>query len=394
MTLLEEVTKAAAAAERPRPRSQAEFPVVLNPEFSLVNLKPKAENPNPASLVCPLTPWKVSEADAALASAIFSFSDGLRFKLKEGKRFGQNEFLRILTPFLEQVLQIAGVSAGVAPSDRSYVKVLIERVGGLLGKEASSLVLDACLMFELWELVECMIVRGIVDRASYGDVILRLMLKRRSDLICLCISHATDIRVTELLCVLRYFCCPPKDAFPSMARVRKEWESQGMLAIRMAGDKNQRAIESDVAVDAAILLMVAYDEFLAPEICLHYLLASSSIDEAVLSSAISKLNDEEVSSLIRYLGKWLKKYERFPQACPCPKALSSFELGALVWVPKLEDVVRWVGLILDVNFSSLVLHPEFHEELRLIQTVVASLAGEAKASSSLANIVDGMMNAS
>lgn len=49
--------------------------------------------------------------------------------------------------------------------------------------------------------------------------------------------------------------------------------------------------------------MIAHDEFSVSELCLHYLLASSNLDEVVLSSCISKLNGSEIMSLIQYLGK-------------------------------------------------------------------------------------------
>ncbi|XP_022962767.1 uncharacterized protein LOC111463156 [Cucurbita moschata] len=107
--------------------------------------------------------------------------------------------------------------------------------------------------------------------------------------------------------------------------------------------------------------MIAHDEFSAQELCLHYLLASPNVDESILSSALSKLNHEEMISLIRYLGKWLKKYERFPHA------VTVLGLKACDWVPKLDDVVRYVGLMLDQNFSSLVLLPDFQEELKSME---------------------------
>ncbi|KAL9460005.1 hypothetical protein AB3S75_003246 [Citrus x aurantiifolia] len=115
---------------------------------------------------------------------------------------------------------------------------------------------------------------------------------------------------SELLCILKYFLCPLKDAYGSMGSVRMEWESQALLAIEKASDENPSRKKLCLAKEASILLMVAHDGFLVSELCLRYLLASSNIDEVMLSSAISNLNG---MSLIRYLGKWLKKFETFPQ---------------------------------------------------------------------------------
>ena len=80
----------------------------------------------------------------------------------------------------------------------------------------------------------------------------------------------------------------------------------------------------------------------------------------------------------------------FPQAVPCPKASSVLGLKACDWVPKLEDIVRCLGLMLDENFSSLVLHPGFHEELNFIVGFVASLATEAKLSCTVANVIGNL----
>ncbi|KAA8517272.1 hypothetical protein F0562_017565 [Nyssa sinensis] len=124
--------------------------------------------------------------------------------------------------------------------------------------------------------------------------------------------------------------------------------------------------------------------------CAYYHDFPCTIFSVILSSSISKLNGSEMKSLIRYLGKWLKKYERFPQAGPCPKASSTLSLKACVWVPTLVDIVKCLGLVLDEHFSSLVLHPEFHEELRSVVGVVNSLALEARIYCSIANVIENL----
>ncbi|KAG9141090.1 hypothetical protein Leryth_001605 [Lithospermum erythrorhizon] len=58
-----------------------------------------------------------------------------------------------------------------------------------------------------------------------------LIEKRRSDLVVLCLKNLSDISVYELMCVLKYFLAMPKDGIRSMGDVRKEWESQALLAI-------------------------------------------------------------------------------------------------------------------------------------------------------------------
>lgn len=392
MTLLELITKAASGDNLTD--SESEYPVTLNPDHILQNLKPKQEDGDPLSLVCPVTGWQVSQTDSQLIDLVGKFSNNLKQKLKDTNKFDRNAFFEILDPFLEKVLQIIEISVGVSRKHRKYTEVLIENAGTFLGKDVTSLILEACVALNLWELVKCMIICGIVDHSCYSKLIFNLLLKRRSDLVCLCIKHAPVLHVDELVCILKYFLCPPKDALDSMITVSKELESQGMSAITKASDKNLTEKEVGVARDAAILLMVAYDGFTISELCLHHMLAVANIDEVMLSSAISKLNGEEMASFLSYLEKWLKKYEKFPQACPCPQGSSMLGLWACDLVPKLEDVVRCLSLVLDTNFSSLVLHPEFHRQLTSMHGLVSSLAAEARLCCSLDNTIESLMNAS
>ncbi|KAJ4973381.1 hypothetical protein NE237_006555 [Protea cynaroides] len=181
-----------------------------------------------------------------------------------------------------------------------------------------------------------------------------------------------------------------KEAYSSMAKVRKEWESQALLAIDKVASEILTGKKSSLAKQASILLMIAHDGFSASELCLHYLFASSNLDELTLSSSISKLDGSEMLSLIRYMGKWLRKYERFPQAGHCPTAASVLGLKACDWVPSLESIVKYLGLVLDEHFSSLVLYSEFHEELRSMEVVMKSLGLEARLCCSLANVIENL----
>ncbi|XVF09127.1 hypothetical protein REPUB_Repub07fG0064400 [Reevesia pubescens] len=383
MTLVDVITKAAAANTEPL-SSQADHPIVLNPDDIFLKLKPDVENPNPTSLVSRLTGWEISSTDAKLVDLSKKFYTKLNRKLKAIHNFNKEEFLGILNPFLEKIREKGGIFIGVDSNDSGYTLVLLEKVGFLMGRDVLSLVLEACISLEIWELLEVLIVNGLVDHSCYSNLVVDVAAKKRSDLLCLCVKHARNLGSSELLCILKYFLCPPKDGYISMGNVRKEWESQALLAI----EKARLGKKSRLAKEASILLMVAHDGFSDAELCLHYLLASNNIDEVILSSSLCKLSGKEMMNLIRYLGKWLKKYERFPQAIPCPKASSAFGLKACDWVPKLEDVVKCLGFVLDENFSSLMLHPEFHEELKSIERVVSSLAFEARLCCLMANVIE------
>ncbi|XP_022727761.1 uncharacterized protein LOC111283450 [Durio zibethinus] len=382
MTLLDVITKASANTEPLC--SQADHPIVLNPDDVLLNLKPEVENPNPTSLVTPLTGWGISSTDAKLIDLSKKFYTKLNRKLKDIHNFNKEEFLGILNLFLEKIREIGGIFIGVDSNDSGYTLVLLEKVGFLIGRDVLSLVLEACISLEIWELLEVLIVNGLVDHSCYSNLVVNVAAKKRSDLLCLCVKHARNLGSAELLCILKYFLSPPKDGYVSMVNVRKEWESQAFLAI----EKARLGKKSRLAKEASILLMVAHDGFSDPELCLHYLLASNNVDEVILSSSLGKLSGKEMMSLIRYLGKWLEKYERFPQAIPCPKASSALGLKACDWIPKLEDVVKCLGFVVDENFSSLILHPEFHEELKSIEGLVSSLAFEARFCCLMANVIE------
>ncbi|XWS51093.1 hypothetical protein CRYUN_Cryun12cG0146600 [Craigia yunnanensis] len=382
MTLLDVITKASTNTEPLS--SQADHPIVLNADDIFLNLKPEVENPNPTSLVSPLAGWGISPTDAKLVDLSKMFYTKLNRKLKDIHNFNKQEFLGILNPFLEKIREKGEIFIGVDSNDGVYISVLLEKVGFLMGRDVLSLVLEACTSLEIWELLEALIVNGLVDHSCYSNLVVNVAAKKRSDLLCLCVKHACNLGSSELLCILKYFLCPPKDSYVSMVNVRKEWESQALLSI----EKARLGKKSRLAKEASILLMVAHDGFSDAELCLHYLLASNNVDEVILSSSLGKLSGKEMMNLIRYLGKWLEKYERFPQAILCPKASSALGLKACDWVPKLEDVVKCLGFVLDENFSSLMLHPDFHEELKSIEGVVSSLAFEARFCSLMENVIE------
>ena len=384
MTLLEVIIKASANTESLA--SKSEYPIVLNPDDVL--LRPKLEEPNPTLLVNPVIGWQISQTDSEVIEMGKKFYTKLKWKLKNPIDFDKDGFLLILNQFLEKIRDKVGVSIGIDSSESGYTRAWIERLGSLMGKDVAGLVLDGCVDFEIWDLVEILIVNRVIDHSCYSNLVNILVAKKRSDLLCLCIKHASDLGASELLAILKYFLCPAKDAYGSMVDVRKEWEKQALSAIEKASERSVMGKKARLAKEASILLMIAHDGFSASELCLHYLLASSNIDSVILSSSIGNLNGKEMMNLIRYLGKWLKKYEQFPQAIPCPEASHKLGLKACSWVPKLEDVINCAGLVLDEKFSSLILHPEFHEELRSMGEMVSCLASEARLCCLMADVAD------
>lgn len=388
MSLLEKITKASSAAA---PLDyDSDYPIVLNPEPVFLDLEPENEDPVDKTLVKRVNGWKISQIDSEIIQLGQSFFKKLKRKMKNTNSFTKDEFFEMFNSFLEKNGEKFGISVNFDKLEEGYTVKLVEKVGFLMGSDVRGLLLEACVVLELWDVLESLIVNKLVLHSCVWNLVNNLIQKRRSDLIVLCVKNLTDIQTYDIMSILRYFLCPSKGGYENMVSVRKEWESQALLAVEKVSDKSLSGKKMSVARDASLLIMVAYDGFSVSELCLHYLLASKNVDEVILASCISKLNGSEMMSLIRYLGRWLKKYERFPQVIPCPKASSLLGLKICEWIPSLEDVVKCLSLVVDEHFSSLVLHPEFHEELRSLGGLASSLAVESRLCGSLANLTESL----
>lgn len=382
MTLLE-VIKNASVDSRSR-HLPLEYPFVLDSDSILPKLKPKIKDINSSALIKPLIRWKIPKTDAKLIKINKIFFDT---RHKHVRNLDKARFMSSLFSHLEGIRREVGVLIDVDPGRSDFIRILIDKLGVFMGKDVAGLLLDASVSLRLSEVVEALVVNDIIEHSCYSNLVTKLVERNMSVLLCLCIKRAFHLGSSEILTILRYFLSPSKSACESMVTVKKEWESQALLAIEQSSDTSRKRKHLLMAKEASILLMMAYDGFSASETCLHYLIASSNINDVLLSPSFSKLNDRELINLIRYLTKWLKKYQRFPQARPCPEASSVLHLEACDWVPKLEDVIKCLGLVLDENFSSLVLLPQFHEELRSIEVVVSSLTAEAKFCHLMADVV-------
>ncbi|CAN8292524.1 unnamed protein product [Cochlearia groenlandica] len=409
MTLLEAISKAVATQERVDSISDYPFPLSYDGIFA--NVKPKLENVSPGLLINPISGWEISRIDAQVIELGQSFSTKLKRKLKDTNKFDKVEFVNMLKQFLEKIGEKAGVleagngefkdmvkntellmgsDVAVSVWGQACLQTMVEKTWFLMGRDVSGLVLKGCIRLEMWDLVETLIMNLLVDHSLNSYLVSNLVEKHRSDLLCVVMRQASELGADELVMILRYFLCPSKEAISGMVKVREEWDSQALLSIEKMSDAELSSKKLKVAEKASVLLMVAHDGFSSSELCLHYLLASASVDEVMFSSAVSKLNGNETRSFIRYLSKWMKKYERFPQAGPCPKAASTLGLNLCDWVPKLENITKCLGLIIDESFSTLVLHSDLHEELKSIERVADGLASESKLCCFVANVVGSL----
>ncbi|XP_022848994.1 uncharacterized protein LOC111371316 isoform X1 [Olea europaea var. sylvestris] len=387
MSLLEVIIKASSTAPT-HPDPDSNYPIVFNPDPILLKLKPETDELKEENPIKRVTGWEISQTDAEMIETGQRFFKKLKRKLKNTNTFSKDEFLGMFTSYLEKVGEKVGISVGVDKSDEGYPLKLVDRLGFFMGRDVKSLILEACVTLEVWDTLKSLIINGNVEHLCISNLVHNLIEKRRSDLVVLCVKHLSDLQTYDLMCILKYFLLPPRDGYESLVSVRKEWENQALLAIEKVGDRGLGGKQNSLAREASFLLMVAHDEFTVSELCLHYLLASLDLDEVIFSACVSKLNGEEMMALINYLGKWLRKYEKFPQVAPCPKASSMLGLKACEWVPTFESVVKCLGLVVDKHFSSLVLHSEFHDELRSLEEVVSSLVAEARLCGTLTNLTE------
>ncbi|KAJ8452353.1 hypothetical protein Cgig2_006158 [Carnegiea gigantea] len=350
MTLLEEIIKASTNPEAIT--EPLKYPENIDADPLIQNLKPASENPDPFSLVQPLDGFLISDPDSGFTNSGAQFCTKLKLMLKNPKSFSDESepFIDMLNSFLEEIVKkrFGEVGLGLTSDDCGayYCDKLLEKYGFLVGRDVMSLVIEGLVLLEQWQLLETLIVNKLVDYGLRSDLLYNLVAKRR-----------------------------------------EEWENEALLAIKKATDQSLSGKTLELAKDASILLMMAYDSYSLPELCLHFLV-SCNVDDVVFSSAVSKLNAEEMMALIRYLGKWLRKYERFPQAVPCPTAEAALGLKMCKWVPKLEDVVKCLGLVVDEHFFSLALRSEVHREVKEIEGFVGSLVSEGRLCCSLANVIE------
>lgn len=384
MSLLETIRK--ASANKTHLASESNYPVVLNPDPILLNLKPQNEN---SSLLSKCDHgWEISKQDSQIIELGQKFLKNLKRKLKNPVGFAKNEFIEMLNVFLESCGEKIGASVGEDVDLGQFSSKVIVKFGSLMGFDVLGLVLEGCVVLEAWEVLESLIVFGFVSPLVSGNLVGNLIVKGRSELVCLIVKHVKDIQVGDVVLILKYFLSPSREVYGSMVSLREDWEKEVLEAIEKADDNGVGGKLRNLAKEAAILLMVAYDGFSASELCLHYLFAREDVDEVMFLSCISKLNGEEMMGLIQYLGKWLRKYERFPQANPCPKGASVLGLNACNWVPTLANVVKCFGLVVDEHFSSLVLQSEFLEEMRSLERVANSLSSEAAICSTVTKLVE------
>ncbi|XP_043704161.1 uncharacterized protein LOC122654236 [Telopea speciosissima] len=142
MTLLEQVTK--VAADPSGHIVQSQYPIILNADDILCNLKPKNEDSNDFSLFKRVGGWQISATDSEIIALGSRFCKKLKKNLSKHKSFDKEEYLGLLNSFMEKMMKKVGISCGVGPSDSNYTRVMIEKLGFFISRDVARSVLEAC----------------------------------------------------------------------------------------------------------------------------------------------------------------------------------------------------------------------------------------------------------
>nr|DAD38910.1 TPA_asm: hypothetical protein HUJ06_013232 [Nelumbo nucifera] len=173
------------------------------------------------------------------------FFKKLKRKLKNPKSLNQDEFLEILNLFLEKNSEKVGLSCHVDMTDSSYTCLMIEKLGFFF---FSGLLFILLLVILMQSLIE----------------------KKRSDLLCLCVMHISNLWL-PVLSILKYlsFSKLCLCVLHSVVSVRKEWESHALLAASKLGLKACQWVPSlklvvkslGLVLDDHFSSLVLYSEF-------------------------------------------------------------------------------------------------------------------------------------
>ncbi|KMZ57840.1 hypothetical protein ZOSMA_81G00580 [Zostera marina] len=340
-------------------RRHSDFPVVIDPVEIFPKLVPSSETSS-SDLVHPVSGWEIPASISKAVDSINDFNVTLTKILKKPKRATRDDIMMITT-------------------------FPIKKLRSLNGNYLTGLVACACVALDLWDRLTELMVKGVVGNGS--DLCGMLISKNKAGLLCKYIGHVSDLRSSELTEILGFFLNPTNESFLGMIDVKKEWDEQGLDAIKSATSPDA----TDLTRDIAVLLMMACDGFSPSESCLHHLFSSISMDDIlVIPSVISALGSQELSRLLQYFRKWIEKYLRFPEATPHGNVTdkSPATVKMCKHIPTLDVVVMGLSLVLEQQYGYLVMNTEFHQELKMLEGVVRPLVAKAKACCGLANAID------
>ncbi|KAL4567948.1 hypothetical protein LXL04_023544 [Taraxacum kok-saghyz] len=86
----------------------------------------------------------------------------------------------MLSSYLEKNREKVGIPLAIVPKDESYINALIKTLGFLMGEAVLGLVVEACFAFEIWEIIETLIIGGLINGPSSKNLLQNLIQKNSS----------------------------------------------------------------------------------------------------------------------------------------------------------------------------------------------------------------------
>lgn len=386
-TVLEIVRTAAAQQSQPDAEAEADEPttpppsrcsLTLNAISVLLNLLSQQEKKS-ALLLSRIPAWEMDGIDSKIIQAEAQVLDQLKSTKPED--LTQQSFVKLLNPLFMEIKTLAGISD---PPGTTSTRDLLQSVARYLPRDVLNEIVRYSVALSLWKFLEVLIHCRVVNWNSSAGIVEKLVDAKRVDIVCLFVENMPEIRPPDLLLILNYFLNPSRDD-GKMAKFRRGRKQKTLTALENAA---LGARKSELAFqEMARLLAATMDGFSPAEFCMHSVI-STSIDENVLGFVIGQLDDTEVLRLLRYLGKWLRKYSGCHLTGPVDFPSAEGDLSYSRWVPSLASVLKWLHVILNEEYSTLVLRGEFHDTLKCLEETVRVLLAIVSEASSLASIVE------
>jgi hypothetical protein len=293
-----------------------------------------------------------------------------------------------------------------------------------VGRKLLAALVNSTLGLQFWKGLKALMECGLVTSVSHPDLMQMLVEHRKADCVTLCFYYVLDLTPSDIMMALKLFLDRSNGANNAVEVVRQQWRRAATAAVDFAFErkenfeKREEAIERELrekhaaekqrvfltdplaivpaeeeddfelplhererrlrdqeansnsqAVNHAVVMALAVDGFEGWETCLHALVASGQ-DEAVLAAIIRELETSEAVLLLRYLRKWLDLYSTRLSRNPSPKFKTKHPVHN---VPSSHQVLQWVNMVLDGQYTKCVLSSEFLPELRAIQKSVDSV---------------------
>ncbi|KAH8936717.1 hypothetical protein BDL97_17G099000 [Sphagnum fallax] len=439
LSLLEIVTRAAQAEDGVGVDSQSGWSMTMRPSVSIGGLQQTVAGGSSGNLsggdlisVEAIGEWHVEAPDEDEARLV----DELKRKLELLPSFSIREFMDMVRPVIEKSMRKKRESGCFVPhlnqettagggeevrengavnsgslsreSEEEQFSKMLRKGGVLLGRKLVAVLQRCCLGLRFWSAIKALLEKGLVSSNENPQLVSKLVEERQAVLLTLAAHNVQDLAPSDILAMLKFFLEESKASRRSFEVVRREQRAAALKSIERAaqvrdslssvsaalvrrntdnsanGDNNQARKRNFLS--EAVVMACVVDGFEAWEICLHELVSSGQ-DEAVLAAVIVELDTGEAVRLLQYLHKWLDHFSKRLTHTPFPESGHAKHR-----VPSMAQVLQWISVVLDGQYTKFVLCSDYFPELRELQGLVQSLVAVGMGCTPLAGVVEHIMS--